>query len=746
MLVLRRAQSPNCNPMSSRSTLAAVLAALSSAPGLLAQTAPTAQAAASEETVVLDPFTVNTSTDKRWIATRSAAATKTNTSLVDLAHRVTAFNVEFLADTGADTLLDTLKFVGNSSGGDRRDDNSPGNATGPKLRGFNANTLEDGLPTGQGFFRRDFMGIERVEFVKGASAVLFGSTQPGGTINLISKTPTERQFTQVEAGLGEHGDWRAALDHNGVLVKSDTEQKAFSYRTVLSYRDTQTPRDYEEERSLYFNQSARLRWRDTTVVGRFEYQEVDGRESIGRPIGYANAAAPGGIVRLTESEMPYTFFRGEPGDRKDASSLKGHLNLTQLIGSDWAVSLTSKASRVDAYRIETFPGARIASQPPNLRTRNVQFVEQTTPPESWFSELNALGKLKTGPVNHELLLGANYGWSRSGLSTLTRRWEGGPLGGGLWNFFAPAYGAYTLGSQVSLQVTENRGNSRAYYVQDQFRLLSDRLIGVVGVRRDASAGRTVNVSLGQTTFSKLSKTSPRYSLLFKATPWASVYASFNEAFQGRPGGIRTGTVNEPLDPQESEQTEVGVKFTGLDGNLSVEIAAFEIVQTGFAVPDPAFPGTPFRLQSGEVTSEGWDVDLGWNLSEAWQLYGSFGFSDATVTNDSVRTNIGRRQVGVPEWSGGAFAKYSVTRGSLKGLSVGAGASYSSNKPGDVANTFLVPSYTVWNAMARYAWDRYSVALNVDNVFDKGYTASASSYEFAIPGDLRWARLTFTARF
>lgn len=727
---------PHCCKLTA-CVLAGVLSATSSG---FAQTSaePTPP---KEEIIELNPFVVSSATDKGWIATRSASATKTNTPLTELSQRVTVFNADFLHDSGADSVLDAIRFVGNGSGADRRTDNQ-GVPVGLKLRGFNATTRVDGYVQSTGFFRTDTAGIERIEFLRGASAVLFGSTSPGGAVNLITKVPSLRASRSVEVSVGDFDYYKASVDLTGPLAFAEGWKLA--YRTVVAYKDAGGPRNYEEERSWFLQQSLSLRLGKIALLGRVEYQKIDGRESIARPYGVADAIAPGGFRIFTEEEIPFTFFRGEPNDYKDASVLRGTLNAQTELGTNWVANLSLRAAQTKTLRHETFVDGPAAGVAPNLRTRDSQDVRN--PGKSANFDLDLLGNLATGPIKHQLLVGYswNAGWGTNFITN--RRLVGGPLGGGQFDLFNPAYGGYDFGPVRANSNFVTASKAYGVYLQDQIKMFDDRLISVVGVRRDYSYARSTNRNAGTTTTTQLWKTSPRYSLLFKASERWSAYAAVNDAFQGRPNGIKSGTVNTPLDPQESRQLEAGVKFVTADSRLYADIAVFEIKQKNLAVPDIRFPGTPFQLQSGEVTSDGWELELGWNVTPNWQIYGGFGTADIRTTQDSVATNLGKHPASSPEASGGLFTKYRFRSGPLNGFTIGGGATHMGTFAGDVANSFFLPSATVFNALVRYEWKSFALSLNVENLFDKSYTAGAESVSFAIPGDPRWIKLSFTGKF
>ncbi len=59
------------------------------------------------------------------------------------------------------------------------------------VRGFNAYTYRDGLLIGANFggIREEPYAYDRIEVLKGANSTGFGISDPGGSVNYISKLP-----------------------------------------------------------------------------------------------------------------------------------------------------------------------------------------------------------------------------------------------------------------------------------------------------------------------------------------------------------------------------------------------------------------------------------------------------------------------------------------------------------------------------------------------------------------------------
>jgi len=68
-----------------------------------------------------------------------------------------------------------------------------------------------------GWYTRDTFSVDAVEVYKGPASVLFGRGSTGGVINLISKTPFERNATDTTFTANTGPGYRATVDTNGQL-------------------------------------------------------------------------------------------------------------------------------------------------------------------------------------------------------------------------------------------------------------------------------------------------------------------------------------------------------------------------------------------------------------------------------------------------------------------------------------------------------------------------------------------------
>ncbi|MFL9581930.1 TonB-dependent siderophore receptor [Stenotrophomonas sp. AB1(2024)] len=174
-------------------------------------------------------------------ANSTSGATKTSTSIAETPQSIAVIERAELDARGVQSLNDAMRYVAGvsleSSGIDNRVDDF-------RIRGFDAgswanNVTLDGMraPQGSQWNRSmfDSWNLERVEVLKGPSAVMYGQVAPGGMVNLVSKTPTPDPQQLLRLGVDANGQYSAAFD-----VGTGTDDNAHLVRLVGLYRDGDT--------------------------------------------------------------------------------------------------------------------------------------------------------------------------------------------------------------------------------------------------------------------------------------------------------------------------------------------------------------------------------------------------------------------------------------------------------------------------------------------------------------------------
>ncbi|MSU66256.1 MAG: TonB-dependent siderophore receptor [Opitutus sp.] len=711
----------------------ALTTGLLSAVSSLAQTSPapsgaTATKKEDTELVNLSPFVVSDTTDVGYIATRAAGATKTSTPMLDLPHSIQVLNSEFIADTASNSVFQAARYVSNVAGGSQRGDDAL------LVRGFAVTRLRNGQPYSQNnaFTFDEMAAFDRVEVIKGASAVLYGSASPGGLINLVDKRPLPKQQSTLSLMLGSFDFYKGLLDTTGPLTKLG--EVDVSYRAIAGYEDSKSWRTFAFRQRTYFNGSLQFKLsRDTTVVSRMEFQKDKLKDSYGKPYIWFSTANVGTLLNIRDE-----FFRGEPGiDKKRVERFIWDTTIEHRISDSWNVRASLAYGDAFSTRTEVFISAQ--GTVINLFPRFVQLIPRDE--QQWVGEADLVGKFKIGSSSHQVLAGVNFFNQKTNDSNY--RYNLAPLN---FDIFNPVYGNATVGSEVltTRRVAYTESKWRSPFIQDQFGILDDRVQFIVGVRRDDLKQSVKSFVTGITTPNNQHKVSPRYGVLWKVNPEYSLYASYNESFTPASGAGSVQGV--PFPSPTAKQTEFGLKFELFNKRLFGGVAVFENARRNLTTVDVLNPG--FSVATGEVTSRGSELDLGVALTKDWQVIVGLGFQNATTTKDNVPANVGLEQPNVPNESGSLWTKYNFSSGPAKGLSVGLGVTRVGERAGgrdSVPRSFNIPGYTTANVLISYGFKHDKFSLNIENLTDERYIMNGQA-RLADPGEHRNFRLTYTRTF
>ena len=246
-------------------------AVLFSTPLLLAQTAPTGSTTASENIVKLDPFSVQANSDVGFVAASSLAGGRIATALKDTPVSYSVVTKEFL---DAFNIVDIGEAANFTVGADQwvGDQTDKGYAVGGsgriRIRGLSAQRVKNFFPldnqTGDSF------NVDRVDYARGANAVLFGPGGASGVQNTQTKQAImSRNLTEVRTQVGSFNKYRFTADINRPI----TDNLAVRANLMFGSKDHWRDRLWEDRKGAHLAAT----WQVTskfTIRGEFEYSHL----------------------------------------------------------------------------------------------------------------------------------------------------------------------------------------------------------------------------------------------------------------------------------------------------------------------------------------------------------------------------------------------------------------------------------------------------------------------------------------
>jgi iron complex outermembrane recepter protein len=621
----------------------------------------------------------------------SSVGTRTDAKLRDVPQSIQVVPRQVIEDQAATDIEDVLRNVSGVSqqGGD--------SGRQINIRGLDAtDNIKTGGTGGVSPAQIDFdlSNIEQVEVLKGPSSVLYGSGEPGGIINIVTKQPLKDPRYELTGTIGNFDRYRGAVDFTGPL----NENKTILYRLNASYGDEGSFIDFVNSKEFAIFPVLRFQLgknTDLTLEGSYENQS----ETLDGDLPVVGTILPNPL-----GKVPRNRFLGEPDFNKQNIS-KGDIGyrLNHRFSDNWSVTNQFKASFGNNNLQAVFSDGLEADNRTISRSAN----QGTTSQEQYTLQTDVKGKVKTGIVNHDLLVGLELsrgiskGQFRDALNTPSI------------DLFEPEYG--NLPSDFEVRLSEKIiGNTVGIYAQDLLSI-GDKVKILIGGRFDWSQENFEDRLAGTSETNEATGFSPRVGIVYQPIKPVSLFAGWSRSFTPNFGADAAGNL---FKPTTGEQLEVGVKTEFLDGKLAATLAAYQINRRNDFVPDPNNPDE--QIQIGEQRSRGIEFDLTGEPLPGLRLIATYAYTDAKITEDTTGRE-GNRLGSVPQHSGSLWAIYELQKGNLKGFGFGAGIFASSDFPGSAEDdTFTAPGYLRTDALLYYRRNNWRVQLNVENLFDTEY--------------------------
>jgi iron complex outermembrane receptor protein len=644
-----------------------------------------------------------------YLAGQSGTGTKTDTPILTTPQSISVVTKDQIADQGAQNVTEALRYTPGvtiqSFGANAFFDSF-------KLRGFDAPRYLDGLrlPADATTFaipRIETYGLERLEVLKGPSAAVYGQSEPGGLINMVSKRPTSTPQYEVVGTFGSFDRFQGAFDIGGPIDKKGE----FLYRIVGLARDSNSQTDFVQDNKLFIAPS--LTWRpttDTSFTILSQYQKVDNN-------GYQQYV-PGQVSFLPNpnGRIPYNRYLGEPGpdgyhleqfavgyafEHRFDNNIQFRQNLRYTEVSNDLASTRSEGMATD-----------------RLVNRTYNYVKANAANIALDNQLQA--DFLTGPFAHKVLFGIDYFnlWA----NTDYRSAGIAPI-----DAFRPVYGAAipSLASLTPFILRDDKLSQAGVYLQDQIKL--DRWTLTVSGRQDWASteftSKAVYPPAGAYPRDDAAQTG-RIGLNYLFDVGLSPYVSYATSFTPNLGADSSG---RSFRPTTGEGAEVGVKFKPNGSNLMMTAALFDIRQKDVLTGDPA--NFFFNVQTDAVRVRGVELELKGNLTRELEIVAGYSHLDPRVTQ-SIAGYAGKYMMSTARDQGSIWGKYTWFDGPLAGFGLGAGVRYVGETYGDNFNTFVIPSYALLDAVISYdfAYARpdlkgLKAQVNVTNLANHFYVAS-----------------------
>jgi iron complex outermembrane receptor protein len=567
-----------------------------------------------------------------------------------------------------------------------------------KIRGFDASISLDGTPTTpNGYFvwKPEIFGVESIEVLKGPNSLVFGASETGGAVNLVTKRPHKKETLLLNAEAGHRDRLGLSADYNGI-ANSDG---SVYYRIVAQARREDGMQRRTDMKSYYLAPSVTFDFsRRTSLTLLSSIQHEDGRPTNGFLPAY------GTVINTPYGRIDRRTNPGEPDfDRLRRTQISAGWLFSHEFAQDWTYTQNYKYSRLNLDQRNVFA---YGSDGNRELWRGYTFTDGDT--RTHYLDNRVSGKLRLGDAV-EILPTIGIDYLKSETSGRNNGFGGVPN----LDMFAPVYGAPFA---VDATPYELRPKQWGLYGAAQLHLGRNWIFNA-GVRHDRakSDGAIDGVDSGY----DVSHDSVNAGAMYVSDYGISPYISYSESFKPIVGVDGYGRTYRPY---EGQQTEVGIKLepSWLDGTLT--LAYFDLEEKNALISD-----------SSNIQTQG-----GKRINKGVELQGDFKVMSNTAVRVSYTHNHSRQDITasqtirtplIPKHQASLWVSHRFNVPGSNGLTVAAGARYNGSTederyyPGE-----RISSYTLLDLMMRYEIDRnWALQLNSRNLADKTYVSGCDFY-------------------
>jgi iron complex outermembrane recepter protein len=588
-------------------------------------------------------------------------------------------------------------------------------------RGFafgSSNTFKNGARYFNGIMP-EMSSLEKVEIMKGSSAILFGNVAAGGILNLVTKKPKFESGGAVSMRVGSFDFYKPTIDVYGSVLGS----KKLAYRINGTYEKGNSFRENVSSERIYVNPSLWYKLSDKTdIIFEADYQKDRRTADFG--VGAINYALID-VSRERFIGVNWSYFNSEQRN--------ANITIAHRFNENWKLSISGAYNGIDSDLFANLrPNSTNFIQANGKWIRGLQRSEVSQ--DYVLGQVDLTGLFTTGNINHNVLMGFDFDQYRTKTTAYSPLVKYDST-----NVFNPSlYVARTDIPTLNVNtITSAPINRAGVYVQDLISF-SEKIKFLAGIRysyqetgsnvetfkKDTKTGVTSSTTTNSTTFD--GAFTPRLGLIYQPNKMMSVFGSYANSFTINTGVDVSGNA---LPPTFIDQAELGVKNELFRGLLSANVTVYQIVNSNLAQTSLANGNTNSNIKelAGEVTSQGVEVDVKSKPFLGFSLMAGYSYNQTKYTKSNIFIEGSLLRYN-PNHTANASVYYTFSDTKLKGLNVGLTAMYFGERVAGrstrltvVNDTFkLIPlnAYTQIDLSAGYNFTKFSLRAKVSNLLNE----------------------------
>ena len=577
---------------------------------------------------------------------------------------------------------------------------------------------------------------DRVEVLKGASAIYYGFSPPSGIVNLVMKRPTKDPLFEVDGFGDANGGYGGHVDIGNTIG-------IFGYRLNLLAAHMDTGIQYAQGSRYLASGTFDIKPTDKlTLSADLEYF----RKQIIEPTTFI---IPNGATAIPNVALldPSKNIGGLDWDTNDTEEFNYLGKAVYQFNHDWDISGYYGRSHLTRYRYNAgfVPGvptngagvvtpggttvtnanylAAIDPNNPAYGSGSVRFGSQIQSAgyENIGYSLELHGKITTGDISNNILVGASRSLRSLAGSPATPR----TVPKVITNFNDPVLipmPIETRGTRPPVSIVDDKG----VYAFDQLSY-KDIVTLSGGVRASNYRDDGSTNAITKTPY-QVKPVAFSGGALVKPMKWVSIYGTYIQGLEanGIPAA-QDDNGTSVLPPVYSTLYEGGIKLQPRH-DLLIQLSYFDIKRLG-ALSERILPGTTTQHAFADATQtyRGFEGSITGYVTKDLALNAALTFLKArTQINPAVPAT---RPGGTPNNSWSLSGEYTTSWLDPK-LKVSAGVYHTGTQAVDDTNKAFTPAYTTFDVGASYdltiAGHDVTARVNGQNITNKHYWAAVGA--------------------
>ncbi len=569
------------------------------------------------------------------------------------------------------------------------------------IRGFSAGDVYlngmQGLTSG----RRVMAMAERLEVLKGPSALLYGmnaSGDVGGSINMVTKRATVDPITNFTATYMAPSQFGGHLD----LGRRFGENNEFGLRLNTVFKDGEGMVDHRKNRDKFVSLGADYNGGAFRLKTDF-YHLDEYISGVNRGISLAKDLQKNPLPSAPKGDVLLSAPWASAQIRENTAMARAEYDINDQVSAYASVGYSE--SSMHNYNTK---GSVLLNDKGDLRLKVTRRHNQS---RNVAANTGLFYEFDTAGIKHNLSMGVDWYRQNSRMSnTALKGWTADI------NIYNPVYPERPNFAQAPLgpaTITE----LYSFGLADTLSFDDNRFRLILGLRHQTV--KTHNRSSG-VRYDKSALT-PAIAGVWRLNEDWMVYANYIEGLtKGTQVGDDYANDGEIFPPQRTKQHEIGLKYDS--GDYAITAALFQITQPNtYEVPGRAGE-KPSLSYGGEQRNRGAEIQVVGQVTPEWRLTGGVAYLDPRYHKTSDNASRNNYVTNLSRWAVKLGAEWEPSF--FDDLTLSAHLSSQSKQYLDKANSYYVPGVTTYDVGARYrtslAGNPLTLRLSIENLTNKAY--------------------------